>query len=263
MGRAADRDARRKSNPTWARSSPRTISARHIRYRHRIERASWSSATNLWTVEAVQDRQRRARDLHREFPLDVPGLLSPFRGLHPAMDRHGQVQGPHRPSASLAGGYRARGQEGGGDRLGRHRRDADSGDRRQMRPCHHAAALADLFQGRPQRHRTRRDAAAAPGQGGMDPRDRAPQDPVRAGPVHPPLVHRTREGQAGAPERHSRGARSRFGGHHREAFHAEIPAVAAAHRLRSRFRPVPGGQERQGIGGDRRDRPVRREPASC
>jgi cation diffusion facilitator CzcD-associated flavoprotein CzcO len=28
--------------------------ARHIRYRHRIERASWSSATNLWTVEAVR-----------------------------------------------------------------------------------------------------------------------------------------------------------------------------------------------------------------
>jgi cation diffusion facilitator CzcD-associated flavoprotein CzcO len=27
--------------------------ARHIRYRYRIERASWSSATNLWTVEAV------------------------------------------------------------------------------------------------------------------------------------------------------------------------------------------------------------------
>jgi cation diffusion facilitator CzcD-associated flavoprotein CzcO len=29
--------------------------ARHIRYRHRIERASWSSATNLWTVEAVRE----------------------------------------------------------------------------------------------------------------------------------------------------------------------------------------------------------------
>jgi cation diffusion facilitator CzcD-associated flavoprotein CzcO len=28
--------------------------ARHIRYKHRIERASWSSATNLWTVEAVR-----------------------------------------------------------------------------------------------------------------------------------------------------------------------------------------------------------------
>jgi cation diffusion facilitator CzcD-associated flavoprotein CzcO len=29
--------------------------ARHIRYQHRIERASWSSATNLWTVEAVRE----------------------------------------------------------------------------------------------------------------------------------------------------------------------------------------------------------------
>jgi cation diffusion facilitator CzcD-associated flavoprotein CzcO len=28
--------------------------ARHIRYKHRIERASWSSATNLWTVDAVR-----------------------------------------------------------------------------------------------------------------------------------------------------------------------------------------------------------------
>jgi len=28
--------------------------ARHIRYKHRIEHASWSSATNLWTVEAVR-----------------------------------------------------------------------------------------------------------------------------------------------------------------------------------------------------------------
>ncbi len=28
--------------------------ARHIRYRHRIERATWSSADNLWTIEAVR-----------------------------------------------------------------------------------------------------------------------------------------------------------------------------------------------------------------
>src|ERR1700686_836008 len=28
--------------------------AKHIRYRHRISSASWSSATNLWTVEAVR-----------------------------------------------------------------------------------------------------------------------------------------------------------------------------------------------------------------
>src|SRR5947199_6479774 len=28
--------------------------ARHIRYRHRISSASWSSKTNLWTIEAVR-----------------------------------------------------------------------------------------------------------------------------------------------------------------------------------------------------------------
>jgi len=28
--------------------------ARHIRYRHRIERATWSSETNLWTIEALR-----------------------------------------------------------------------------------------------------------------------------------------------------------------------------------------------------------------
>src|SRR5476651_1109341 len=28
--------------------------ARHIRYKHRISSASWSSETNLWTIEAVQ-----------------------------------------------------------------------------------------------------------------------------------------------------------------------------------------------------------------
>jgi cation diffusion facilitator CzcD-associated flavoprotein CzcO len=36
--------------------------ARHIRYRHRIASASWSSATNRWTVEAVRtDTGERAR----------------------------------------------------------------------------------------------------------------------------------------------------------------------------------------------------------
>ena len=209
MGRAADRDGRgnqilygrrhrrkrsRKAHPLPAQDRARELVERDEFMDHR----------------GGQDRQRRARGLHREFPVDVPGLLSPFRRLHAGMDGHGQVQGPHRASASLAGGYRTQGQEGGRDRLGRDGGDADSLDRRRMRPCHHAAALADLFQGRPQRHRTRRNAAAAPGQGRMDPRDRAPQDTVRSGHVHPPLVYRAREGQAGALERYSRGAGSRF-----------------------------------------------------
>ena len=154
----------RKSTPTWARSSPRTGSHGISATSTGFPRASWSSATNLWTIEAVSDRQRRSHDLHREFPVDVPGLLSPFRGLHAGMEGDGSFQGPHRSSAALARGSRAQGQEGGRDRLGRHRRDADPGDCGPMRPCHDAAALADLFSDRPQRHRTRRDAAAAPGQ---------------------------------------------------------------------------------------------------
>jgi cation diffusion facilitator CzcD-associated flavoprotein CzcO len=50
--------------------------ARHIRYHHRILTASWSSAENRWT----------------------------FRGLHATLGRRGDVQGPHRASADLAGG---------------------------------------------------------------------------------------------------------------------------------------------------------------
>ena len=77
--------------------------AKHIRYRHRINAASWSSETKLWTIEAVDQDSGEAVGIHREFPLDVPGLLSPFRRLHAGMEGDGRLQGPHRPSAALAG----------------------------------------------------------------------------------------------------------------------------------------------------------------
>ena len=48
--------------------------AAHIRYGRRIERARWSSADNLWTLEGSGER-RRGRSLHGEFSLDVPGIL--------------------------------------------------------------------------------------------------------------------------------------------------------------------------------------------
>ena len=52
---------------------------------------------------------------------------------------------------------------------------------------------------------------------------------------------------------------SRPGLRHRDPLHAELPAVAAAHRLRARWRPVPGHQVRQGLGRHRRDRALHRE----
>ena len=49
----------------------------------------------------------------------------------------------------------------------------------------------------------------------------------------------------------------------REAFHAELPAVAAAYRLRAGRRSVQGDQGRQGFGRHRRDRPLHRATAFC
>ena len=76
--------------------------APHIRYRHRISSASWSSAHQSMDHRGGQDRQRRGRQLHRQFPVDVPGLLPPFGRLHAGLEGHGHLQGPHRSSAALA-----------------------------------------------------------------------------------------------------------------------------------------------------------------
>ena len=73
--------------------------SRHIRYRHRITSARWSSMDNRWTIEGTRGDTGEAFRLHRQLPVDVPGLLPPFRGLHAGMAGHGRLQGPHRPSA--------------------------------------------------------------------------------------------------------------------------------------------------------------------
>ena len=78
----------------------------HIRYRHTITSARWSSEDNLWTIDAVKHRYRRDAALHHQFLLDVPGLLPPHRRLHAGMEGHGQIQGPDRPSAEMARGSR-------------------------------------------------------------------------------------------------------------------------------------------------------------
>ena len=75
------------------------------------------------------NRHRRSAPLHREFLLDVPGLLPPFGRLYAGVAGFRQVQGPRRPSAEMARRSRLSRQEGRRDRLRRHRGDADSGHR--------------------------------------------------------------------------------------------------------------------------------------
>ena len=132
---------------------------RHIRYHHRIVRRSWSSADNLWTIEATRTDTGETVRFTANFLWMCQGYYRHSEGYTPDWPGMDRLQGPHRAPADLARGPRLQGQAGRRDRLGRHGGDAHPGHRRRLRACHHAAALADLFPHRPQRHRARRGAA--------------------------------------------------------------------------------------------------------
>ena len=74
--------------------------ARHIRYGHKVLSAVWSSRDNLWTITAESGRP--GSPVHRQLPVDVPGLLSPSGRPHARLAGHGQLQGRHRPPGELA-----------------------------------------------------------------------------------------------------------------------------------------------------------------
>ena len=60
---------------------------RHIRYGHRIVSAQWDRRTARWTHRGASAAMAANGALHRELPVDVPGLL-PARGrLHAATGR--------------------------------------------------------------------------------------------------------------------------------------------------------------------------------
>ena len=165
-------------------------------------------------------RHRATAALHGEFLLGVPGLLPPLQGLYAGMDRHGGLQGPHRASATLARRPRLQEQERRRDRLRRDGRDADSGHRERLRARHDAAALADVFPNRPQRHRDRRGAAQAADRRSVDSRGRPPQDHLRTDHLHAALVHSARESEEGIAWRGQRDPRPRL--RHGYALHAEL-----------------------------------------
>ena len=213
---------------------------RHIRYRHRITAATLVERrrTSGPSRPRAPTPARRVR-FTANFLWMCQGYYRHSEGYTPEWPGMDRLQGPHRPSADLARGPRLQGQEGRRHRLRRHRRDARAGDRRRLRARHHAAALADLFLHRPQRQRAGRHAARAGDRRDLDPRDRPPQDPARPGTPSPSAAFD--EPETVKQELLAGVARlSRPGLRRRHALHAELPAVAAAHRLRAGRRPVPG-----------------------
>ena len=165
-----------RSSPTWARSIEENDLARHIRYRHRVEPASWSSEDSRWTVTAT--------NLDTDEPVVITGgFLWMCHGYY----RHGQAHkpewegledfegdGPAPPG--VARGGRPQGQADRGDRLGCDRRHPHPGDRRRGRARHHAAAVAHLLPGPQNTQRAGQHAAGARHPARVDPRDRAPAD---------------------------------------------------------------------------------------
>ncbi len=120
---------------------------KHIRFRHRVKRASWSTPDARWTVEVERiagEGATEPRALHLQFPVHVLGLLQIRGGLHAGVQgRHG-FRRPHRASAEMDRGHRLCRQARRRDRLGRDRGNAGAGACQEGGAGHHAAALADL-----------------------------------------------------------------------------------------------------------------------
>ncbi len=216
--------------------------ARHIRYRHTITAANWSNETNLWTIDATRiDTGERLRFTTNFFWM-CQGYYRHDAGYTPEWTDMAKFKGTDRASADLARRPRLQGQARGRDRLGATAATLIPAMAKDCRPCHHAAALADLFPHRPQRDRDRRGAApscrstSTGSTRSSGARSCSSRTPSPSGPS--PTPEARQEGPAGGGR-----AVSRQGLRHRHALHAALPAVAAAHRLRSGCRPVPGHQE--------------------
>ena len=97
--------------------------AKHVRYNHHISHASWSSESNLWTVDAVNKVTGEALRFTANFLWMCQGYYRHSEGFTPEWKDMDKFKGRDRPSADLAEGSRHRRQEDRRDRLRRHRRD--------------------------------------------------------------------------------------------------------------------------------------------
>ena len=124
------------------------------RERHRQEHPLPSSGQARVVVVAgcaldgrSRTRAGEARELVRftcNFLFMCSGYYNYEEGYTPDFAGSQRFRRPHRASAEMARRPRLRRQARGGDRQRRHRGDPGAGDGQDGRPCHHAAALADL-----------------------------------------------------------------------------------------------------------------------
>ena len=115
---------------------------KHIRFKHRVVRGSWDR--ERCALDGRSRARRRGQALHCELHPHVRGLLQIRARLHARLQRHGALQRPDHPAATLAGGPRLYGQARRRHRLGRDRGDVGAGDDRQGRARDDAAAHAHL-----------------------------------------------------------------------------------------------------------------------
>lgn len=116
---------------------------RHIRYGHRIEKASWSDADRRWTVSGTANG--KPFTVTATFLWMCQGYYRHEEGYTPDWPGMADYKGRNHPPANLAGRRQSGRQAGDRDRFGGDGGDAGSGDRREMRTCHAVAAIADLF----------------------------------------------------------------------------------------------------------------------
>ena len=208
------------------------------------------------------DRHGRGGPLHRGVPVDVPGLLPACARATPRAGRawscfegRSSIRRPGPRTWTTAA---------------RTSWSSAPAPRRppSSRPWRRTCGHVTMLQRSPTWYRTARNAIPIADElrelevdEELDPRDRPPQDPLRDGEVHPPDLHRARQGKRGVAGRRARPARP--GLRHRHPLHAALPALAPATGVRSRRRSVPCDRARQGFGRDRRDRDIHanRHPA--
>ncbi len=214
---------------------------RHIRYRHKITQARWSSQDKLWTLDVTRGDGSTQR-FTTGFLWMCQGYYRQLQGYTPQWpgmsDYQGQIIHPQEWPKDLD--YKGKKVVViGSGATAATLVPAIAGD------CAHVTLLQrspTYFVPGRNRERSGQYAARTADRRKLDPRDRAPQGPVRPGDVHP-----TRRRRAGGRQGRVAGGRQSLPGRgfrHRQALHALLSPLAPADRLRAGRRPVPGHRRR-------------------